>query len=59
MTDNPRATVDEAVGECISCGEDMPRAECPKGQRPCGHHCNHSWTHDACHWCGHEFGEEE
>lgn len=41
--------------ECGSCGEGMPTDECPKSKRPCGHHCNHVWTHDACDWCGVEF----
>lgn len=40
--------------ECASCGE-SPEGECPKSERPYGHHCNHSWTHDACDWCGVEF----
>lgn len=44
---------------CLSCGEGLERGECPKGQRPCGHHCNHSWTHDMCDWCGKTFGCEE
>jgi hypothetical protein len=44
-------------GECYSCGE--PGAgECPKSKRSCGHHCNCSWVHDHCHWCGQDFGEE-
>jgi hypothetical protein len=42
---------------CSSCGEESPEGECPKSKRACGHHCNHSWSHDACHWCGEEFGE--
>ncbi len=42
--------------ECSSCGEGcaLPN-ECPKSKRPCGHHCNHSWSHDECCWCGKEF----
>jgi hypothetical protein len=45
-------------GECYSCGE--PGAgKCPKSKRACGHHCNCSWVHDHCHWCGEEFGEEK
>lgn len=20
----------------------------------CGHHCNHIWSSDSCHWCGFE-----
>lgn len=41
--------------ECASCGEDD--IKCPKSKRPCGHHCNHSWTHDVCCWCGDSWGE--
>lgn len=44
--------------ECGSCGEEVDDA-CPKSQRPCGHHCNHIWTHDHCHWCGWEVPEDE
>lgn len=45
------------VPECVSCGEGLPRGECPESKRPCGHHCNHSWSHDGCDWCGAMFGE--
>lgn len=45
--------------ECASCGEGNPPNECPKSKRPCGHHCNHSWSHASCDWCGEEFGEDE
>lgn len=52
-------TIDAGLDDdCASCGEGMPRDECPQSKRPCGHHCNHSWTHDGCDWCGKEFGEE-
>ena len=48
-----------SVFECGSCGDDnCPPNECPKSKRPCGHHCNHSWSHDACCWCGVQFGED-
>ena len=43
--------------ECLSCSEDDDE-KCPNSRRPCGHHCNHSWTHDACDWCGKEWGED-
>jgi hypothetical protein len=40
------------VVDCLTCGEvEGVERECPGSQRPCGHHCNHIWTHDACHWC--------
>lgn len=38
-------------GDCTSCTDD-PTEICPKSQRACGHHCEHVWTHDECHWCG-------
>lgn len=55
--------------ECLTCsendgyertGEAAPyeKNECPKSRRACGHHCNCSWVHDCCHWCGAEIGEE-
>jgi hypothetical protein len=43
--------------ECLSCGE-VDVDVCPASRRPCGHHCNHSWTHDNCCWCDKEWGEE-
>lgn len=43
--------------DCVSCGERMPEGECPSSKRRCGHHCNHSWSHDACDWCRTEFKE--
>lgn len=42
-------------GDCLSCGEGMPRDECPHSKLTCGHHCNHSWTHNTCCWCGKDF----
>jgi hypothetical protein len=48
----------DIVNECLSCGEGLRKNDCPKSKRPCGHHCNHSWSHDACCWCGTNFGEE-
>ena len=30
---------------------------CEQSKRPCGHHCNHCWSHDECCWCGREWGE--
>ena len=41
---------------CDSCDEGLPHNDCPNSKRPCGHHCNCSWTQDICHWCGKEFG---
>jgi hypothetical protein len=41
--------------DCISCGEGMPENECNESKRECNHHCNHSWIHDKCCWCGEEF----
>lgn len=45
------------IEDCSSCWELMPINECPKSKRACGHHCNHSWSHDECDWCGKEFEE--
>ena len=47
------------IDECGSCAEDIPKNECPKSKRPCGHHCNCSWTQDICCWCKIEIGESE
>lgn len=42
--------------QCTSCLECIEGEEedctCPNSKRECGHHCNHSWTHDECCWCG-------
>ena len=43
---------------CTACCEDSPEDECSESERPCGHHCNHSWSHDQCCWCDKEWGEE-
>lgn len=45
--------------ECVSCNEGLPLNECPQSKRPCGHHCNHSWSHEECCWCGKVFEGEE
>lgn len=52
--------------ECISCEDDPDpfnpihdNYKCPKSKRPCGHHCNHSWTHEKCCWCSRELGPIE
>lgn len=41
----------EADDGCISCSE-TTEYTCAGSRRKCLHHCNHSWTHDACCWCG-------
>lgn len=54
---------------CLSCeqshGNPLPlppvhveRQRCPASKRVCGHHCNHSWSHDHCDWCGETWGEQ-
>jgi hypothetical protein len=45
--------------ECVTCDQGFPRNECPASERPCGHHCNHSWSHEVCDWCGAKFEGEE
>jgi hypothetical protein len=42
---------------CDSCGDENAE-QCPKSERPCGHHCNHSWNQDECCWCKKEWGAE-
>lgn len=44
--------------DCSSCGEGLPKNDCSKSKRPCGHCCNHSWSHDKCCWCGREYVDE-
>jgi len=45
--------------ECVSCAmkDEEGREKCPKSKRECGHHCNHSWSHDVCCWCHKKWGE--
>lgn len=53
-----RPEPDPAVrGDCIPCAEE-DQARCEKSNRGCGHHCNHTWTHDGCCWCGWQVVEE-
>lgn len=47
------------LDDCSSCGEECPTGECPASKRPCGHHCNHSWSHEECCWCGKKWGLED
>lgn len=48
------------MSECNTCSEPIFEDEkCPNSEKPCGHHCNHSWTHDHCCWCGKECDCEE
>jgi hypothetical protein len=44
------------MNDCLSCGERVADT-CTYSEVECGHHCNHSWTHDACCWCGRTWGE--
>jgi hypothetical protein len=49
-----------APPKCLSCGDpDAACNECPNSKRPCGHHCDCSWSLDICHWCGAEFGGDD
>jgi hypothetical protein len=43
-------------GAGISC-DLVVHNDCPSSKSN-GYHCNHSWSHDACCWCGQEWGEE-
>ena len=53
-----RTVIYTPPGPCISCDEEFDE-KCPKSKKPCGHHCNHSWTHDKCCYCNEEFGEDD
>ena len=44
--------------ECVSCGEEIPKNDCEKSKRPCGHHCDCSWSQDHCCWCNKWLGED-
>jgi hypothetical protein len=57
MRDIPRLSCITEGLTCCSCGEGMPKNECSASQKECGHHCDHSWTHDQCCWCHEHFGE--
>ena len=55
----PAVDHDSHEALCLTCAEGVPDPDrCPMSPRPCGHHCNHSWTQDECCWCGREFGED-
>lgn len=49
--------LDVMNSECATCGTDETE-KCPNSLRACGHHCNHSWSHDECCWCGKKWGED-
>lgn len=54
-----RPEVASDFNECLSCLNDLPPDECLESMLVCGHHCNHTWTHDECCWCGASFGDED
>jgi hypothetical protein len=57
MTENP--IIDEDCEACYYPDDPEIRDDkCPNSERPCGHHCNHSWSHDECCWCGKEWEGE-
>lgn len=47
------------ANDCSTCYEGLPQSECPKSERECGHHCNHSWNQEHCCWCGKTFYEQQ
>lgn len=61
MSDNPmRERAEDDCYTCDNAGPDLNAdTRCSKSKRKCGHHCNHSWTHDECDWCGIKFLECE
>jgi len=48
---------EDTTGECLSCSDAREEEVCPKSKRACKHHCNHSWSHDECCWCGQTWDE--
>jgi hypothetical protein len=44
---------------CLTCGEIEEPEVCQKSERKCGHHCNHTWTHHTCCWCGWEVPSDD
>lgn len=56
--DAPTGVQGDGDDDCASCGE-IAGPDCAASQRSCGHHCNHSWEQDICHWCGVTFGEDD
>lgn len=54
--DNPPHMASYSKIDCHSCGEPN-QSECLEARWACGHHCNHSWSHDRCCWCEVGFGE--
>jgi hypothetical protein len=63
----PTINASELDEKCISCEEDpdpndpmdYDNYKCLKSKRPCGHHCNHAWSHEECCWCKATFGPIE
>jgi hypothetical protein len=43
--------------DCIDCGYTEGPEACPASKRLCDHHCNHSWSHERCCWCGKEWDD--
>lgn len=53
-------TIVEHDDECDSCeSEHLFNLMCQESKRSCGHHCDHVGTHDACCWCGEEWGDSD
>lgn len=49
--------IDDECSTC-DCGDEATESDkCPNSQRQCGHHCNHSWSHESCCWCGKVWNE--
>lgn len=49
MPDSPQQKT-RTMADCDSCG-DGDHELCPNSKSRCGHHCNHSWSHERCCWC--------
>lgn len=53
-TGKPREVHADPNEKCISCEEGTEKNVCMSSPRDCRHHCNHSWSHDSCCYCGTE-----
>lgn len=57
---NPSPESAAAIDKIIVAAHEQMKSEeppeCPNSKRSCGHHCNHSWSHEHCHWCDKEWG---
>lgn len=45
---------------CEDCVNEETRGDfCSKSEKSCEHHCDHSWSHDVCCWCGEKWEAQD